>query len=64
MRGGVLAGIDAEPRRFDADHLDAGVVEEGMEKADGIRAAADAGDQRVGQAAFGALHLLRAFRGR
>ena len=32
-----------------------------MEQADGVGAAADAGDQRVGQAAFGLQHLLARF---
>ena len=32
-----------------------------MEQADGVGAAADAGDQRVGQAAFGFQHLFARF---
>ena len=56
-RGRVLAAFDAEPGGFDADHLHAGLVEEGVEQADGVGAAADAGDQRVGQPSLGLLHL-------
>src|SRR3546814_13540067 len=51
--GGVLA-VEAFARGFDTDALDAGIVEEGMEQAGGVRAAADGGDQHVGGAAFGA----------
>ncbi len=57
--GGVLAGVDAVAGRFDADDLHALVIEERVEQADGVGAAADAGDQRVGQAAF-LLHDLLA----
>ena len=63
-RGRVHAGLDAMAAGFDADHPDALVFEEGMEQADGVRAAADAGDQRIRQAAFGFQDLLLALRGR
>src|SRR5271167_3691619 len=42
--GGVLAERVAAASGFDADELDAGVVEEGVEGADGVGASADAGD--------------------
>ena len=51
----------AVARRFDAIDLDALVVEERMEQPDGVRAAADAGDERVGQPPFRCLHLLAHF---
>src|SRR5690606_23681989 len=57
--GGVLAGVEAVASRFDADDLHAGVVEEGVEQADGVGATANAGHQRIGQAAF-LLHDLLA----
>jgi hypothetical protein len=44
---------------LDAVDLDAGIVEEGVEQAHGVGAAADAGDQRIRQTAFGLLHLRR-----
>ena len=52
MRRRVLAGRDAVAAGLDADDPHVAVVEEGVEQADGVGAAADAGDQRVGQAAF------------
>ena len=42
--------VDAATRRLDPDHAHLRLVEERMEQADRIGAAADAGDQRVGQA--------------
>jgi hypothetical protein len=47
----VAAGLDPDDR-----HLR--VIEERMEQPHGVRAAADAGDQRVGQAALRLQHLL------
>ncbi len=58
--GGVFAGVDAVAGRFDADDLHGLVIEERVEQADGVGAATDAGDQRVGQAAF-LLHDLLAY---
>ena len=52
QRGGVLAAVEAAAGGFDAEHPDVGVVEEGEEQAHRVRAAADRGDQRVGEAAF------------
>src|SRR5947209_19883256 len=49
---GVLAELRARASGFDADHAYAFVREERMKEADGVRAAADAGDERVGQASF------------
>ena len=54
--GGVLAGVDAVTGGLDADDLYAFIVEEWVEQADGVGAAADAGDQRVGQAVL-LLHM-------
>jgi hypothetical protein len=54
---------DAVAGGLGADDLDLAVVEEGMEQADGIAAAADAGGDRIGQAAILGQHLL-APRGR
>ena len=49
--------LQAMTGRLDAVDFDAAVVEERMEQAHGVRAAADAGDQRIRQPAFGLLHL-------
>ena len=46
------------PRGLDADQLDVGVVEEGGEGADRVRAAADAGDHAARQRALGVERLL------
>ena len=56
-RRGVLAGLDAAPARLDADQPHRGVVDEVVEQADGVAAAADAGDGVVGQAALALEHL-------
>ena len=42
---------------LDTDHCHPRLVEKGMEQAHRVRAAADAGDQRVGEAAFGLFEL-------
>jgi hypothetical protein len=47
--------------RLDAVDLDRGIVEEGMEQADGVRAAADAGDSESGRRPSGRQHLLAHF---
>src|SRR5829696_7611804 len=57
-RGGMQPGREAVPGRLDAVDLDVAVVEEGMEEADSIGAAADGGDERIRQAAFLSQHLL------
>ena len=44
-----MPAVQPLPRGLDADQLDAGVVDEGDEAADRVRAAADAGDHPVGQ---------------
>src|SRR5690606_35620903 len=54
---GVLAGVDAVAGGFHADDLHGGVIQERVEQADGVGAAADAGDQAVGQTAFLLLQL-------
>ena len=57
-RGRVAGRVEAIAGGFGADHF-AGVVEEGVEEAHGVAAAADAGDEQVGElAAF--FHELRA----
>ena len=50
--------LEAVTARFHAEDLHALVVEERVEQAHGVGAAADAGDERVGQAALGLHHLL------
>ena len=45
----MAAGLDPLAGRLDPDQLDLGVVDEGGEDADRVRAAADAGDHPVGQ---------------
>ena len=58
-RGGVaVLDVEAVAAGLDAVDRDVAVVEERMEQADGVGAAADAGDERVGQAAFGLEDLL------
>ena len=56
-RGGMPAGLDAVARRFDADDRHFGIVEERMEQADRVAAAADAGDDRIRQPAIVGQHL-------
>ena len=56
--GRVLAGLDAVSGGLAADEPYAGVGDEGVEEADGVGAAADAGDRGVGQPA-GPLQELR-----
>ena len=51
QRRRMLAALDAVTGRLNADHAHSLIVEEGVEQADCIRAAADAGDQRVRQPA-------------
>ena len=59
QRGRMAIGLgQAMACRFNAEDLHAGVVEEGMEQADGVRAPADGRDQRIRQAPFGGHHLL------
>ena len=57
----MLAGRDALARRFDADDRDVAIVEERVEQADRVRTAADARDERIGQAAELFLHLRARF---
>lgn len=59
QRGRVLAGLDAVARGLAPDEADTGVRDEGVEEADGVRAAAHAGHGGVGQAS-GALQDLAA----
>ncbi len=53
----MFAGLHALAARLDADEAYPLVVEERMEQAHRIGAAADARHQRVGQAALGLHHL-------
>jgi len=48
-RGGVTTGCDARTGGLDAVDRYFAVVQERMEQADGVGAAADAGDQRIRQ---------------
>jgi len=55
----VTAFHDAVTSGFNAGHFDGFVIYEGMEKSNGVAAAADAGDEQVGEA-FLALEDLAA----
>lgn len=55
----MLAGLHPVPGGLAADEADALVGDEGVEEADGVGAAADAGDRRVREAP-GALQELAA----
>ena len=57
QRGRVQPGLDAVAAGLDADHRHARIVEERVEQPHRVRAAADAGDERVGQPALGLLQL-------
>ncbi len=50
--GGMGAALDAQTTRFDSDQIDGLVFEKGVEYPDRVRAAADAGDDRVGKPFF------------
>lgn len=43
------AGVNSEPRRFDANDPNRRVVQKRMEKPDGVGATADAGDEGIGK---------------
>src|ERR1700684_4243977 len=61
-RGRVAVGnVQPMPRCFDPEHLDLRLVEKRVEKANGVGAAADAGDETVGQAALELEHLRPRF---
>ena len=64
MRGRVPAGVDAVAAGLEAEQPHAGVVEERVEDADRVGAAADAGDDGVRQPAGQVEHLLRGPRRR
>jgi hypothetical protein len=57
QRCGILTEPGAAPARLDADDLHRRIPDEGMEDADGIRAAADAGDQHIRKRARFGKHL-------
>ena len=61
QRGGVLAFVVAAAAGFDADQFDAGVADERIEHAGRVAAAADAGDDDVGQPADLLVALLFRF---
>ena len=54
----VFTAVQAQTPRLDADHTNRCVVDEWMEQSDGIRPAADAGDERIRQTP-GLLQTLR-----
>ncbi|MCY1391613.1 hypothetical protein D9M71_64610 [compost metagenome] len=58
---GVFVGIDAVAAGFNTDDVYAQVVEERVEQAHGIGAAANTGNQAVGQATFLGVQLLFGF---
>ena len=58
-RGGMLPALQPPPCRLHADDAHIRLIQEGMEQAYGVRAAADAGDHRVRQPPLG-FHDLRA----
>ena len=57
----MFTTFDAVTGRLNADNLDAVVIQERMEHADGVGATTDAGHQRIRQAAFALLHLFANF---
>ena len=62
QRGAMAIGhVDAMAGGFNAVDFHRRIVEERMEQADGVGAAADARDQRIGQAPFSGLHLRAHF---
>ena len=61
---GVIAERFAAAAGFDADESHVFVFDKGGEDADGVGAAADAGDDRIGQAAFALRESARALRRR
>ncbi len=60
-RGVAIRHFQSVAAGFDAVNLHLPVVEEIVEQAHRVRAAADAGDQRVGQPSFALQHLLAHF---
>src|SRR5437588_490217 len=58
---GVFPGADAFAACFDADHPNGGVVQERMEKSDGIAAAADTCDKQIRQPLFALEDLAARF---
>ena len=60
MRGRVPAGLDALAAGLEAEQAHPGVGDEGVEDADRVGAAADAGDDRVRQPAGQVQHWARA----
>ena len=61
QRGCVLAESGAAPSGLDAQDFDLGIAEEGVKQADRIGATADAGHERIGQAAGALEHLCARF---
>ena len=49
QRGGMFDSIKPPSRRLHADELDLLIIQEGVENADGVAAAADTGDDIVGE---------------
>ena len=57
----AVALVNAASCSFNADEVNRSIIEEGVEKSHGVRAAADTGNQTVRQAAFGPVHLFTDF---
>ena len=57
----MLAESFAAASGFDADHFYCGVAEKSVEKANGVRSAANARDEMIGQTLFGEENLLARF---
>ena len=62
IEAACLPRFEAMAGRLDAVNPDVLVVEERMKQAHGVRAAADAGDQRIRQPAFGSSICSRVSR--
>src|ERR1700722_10056614 len=65
LRGGKASGVFAQrfatPASLDTRHLHGGIIEKCGEKSNRIRAAANAGDEQIGQASFDTQNLFARF---
>ena len=59
--GRVFAAADSFAARFDADHSYLSILQKRMEQADGVAAAADAGNQQIGKASLAFENLATCF---
>ena len=57
----MAAGFNAVPGGLDADHRHLGIADEGIEQADGVRAAPDASHQGIGKPPGLSQHLIPGF---